>query len=239
MGIKVSAIDNTQLIMYALGAIELFKTKYNLKVSKAINHIAQPRLDHYETEELTLETLDEWRHYLSQKAALALKEDAPRVPYEDACRFCKAKTSCPALGELTTKVFIPIKYEETVKELDEDKVQFILDNSKLIKDFLSSLENKVTQKLMLSEAQKGYKLVRNKGKRYFTEDAGVKLKQLLGDEAYEKKLIGITKAEKLLGKKVIDEISDYKKGSLTLAKETDKRLAVMISCENEFEKLDG
>jgi hypothetical protein len=66
-------------------------------------------------------------------------------------------------------------------------------------------------------------------------DAIIKLDLLLGDEAYERKLLTPAKAEKALGKNRAKEIQDLiikPEGKPTLAPESDKRPSINISVDD-------
>ena len=75
----------------------------------------------------------------------------------------------------------------------------------------------------------GYKLVEGQSKRSWTDKAEDRIVKEIGEEkAYNKKLIGLGDAEKLIDKKIIDEITQKPKGKATLAPISDKRKAISL-----------
>ena len=105
-------------------------------------------------------------------------------------------------------------------------MKLILDNKKLIESFLNAVENKTFERLLKGEKIPGYKIVEGRSNRKWIDDAEAKLIEKLGDEAFEKSLIGITAAEKKLNKKEVNDLTYKPSGKLTMAPESDKRPAV-------------
>lgn len=102
-GVPVSAIDNSQLRLYALGAWNKFKVKYpNIKEVKYT--IIQPRLDSITTDSTTLHKLVDWAQYfVKPKASLAWTGSGNYVP-GDHCQWCKAKALCRARSDYNTEL---------------------------------------------------------------------------------------------------------------------------------------
>jgi predicted RecB family nuclease len=93
-GLKVDATDNSQLKLYALGAIDNFNFIFEAK--KVRMTIVQPRLDHISTEELDVEDLISWgEEEVKPKADLAYEGEGEFNP-GDHCRFCRVKDRCRA-----------------------------------------------------------------------------------------------------------------------------------------------
>jgi RecB family exonuclease len=93
-GVRVDAPDNEQLMLYALGAVEADV----IGLAKLVRIIiVQPRLDHVSVWEIDLERLLKWRAEVAIPAAeLAMTDDAPFGPSEEACRFCPVRGQCKA-----------------------------------------------------------------------------------------------------------------------------------------------
>ncbi len=96
-GVKVDVMNNTQLLLYALGAINDLEFLYDIE--KIILHIVQPRLNHIDHDILTIKELESWKEFFIEKSQLALSENAPRIPSKKTCQFCKAKSICPEYQE--------------------------------------------------------------------------------------------------------------------------------------------
>ena len=112
----------------------------------------------------------------------------------------------------------------------------------MIEGYLQAVEELVKDKLLDGQNFPGYKMVAGRSVRKYRDqdEAQIKLIGLLGDDAFEKKLLSPAKAEKALGAKRKGELSDIvikPEGAPTLAPESDKRKSIFDN-ENDFEKLD-
>jgi hypothetical protein len=104
-GVQVSAEENEQGMLYALGALDEFDLLGDIEEVEIT--IDQPRLNHVDSWVCSVEHLRafEQRAIAAGKLALAIAEGAtPNVgaylaPGPDQCRWCKAKATCPALRD--------------------------------------------------------------------------------------------------------------------------------------------
>lgn len=96
-GLKVFAFENKQAIKYALGAWKKFNSEYNFK--RIVIRIAQPRLDHFDVWELSVEELLEWGEKIKSRLSLVFDKDAPFGPSEKACKFCRFAAHCKPLEQ--------------------------------------------------------------------------------------------------------------------------------------------
>ena len=125
-----------------------------------------------------------------------------------------------ALGEHVKQTTIDFFNDAPYK----DKLhKVILDNKKLIIDFLNSIESDVTERLTRGEEFEGYKLVQGRSTRKWNDEAKTALLGKLGQNAYTKKLIGVTEAQKQLGKEFVDTYTTKSEGKPTLVSSDDKR----------------
>lgn len=108
MGVEVTAEENPQPMMYGSGAIKKFDDLDSIKRLRCV--ISQPRINVKPSEwDCSLERLRAFEAEVANAAALSFSlyngtsgtegERFGLVPHEDACRFCKAKPTCPALAE--------------------------------------------------------------------------------------------------------------------------------------------
>ena len=238
-GHRVEAQDNSQGVLYALGAYSDYGMIYN--VEKIQIHIHQPRLDHISVWDLTLDELLRWGEWISERAQECVKPDAERVPGESQCMFCKAKATCPALLRHSEKVLMS-EFDDfepvNVEALTDDKLRTVLENKKLIAGWMEAVEKHVTERITSGESFPGYKLVEGRSVRQWSDDqeAEAKLVELLENSAYvPRKIVSPAQAEKALGKKRVGEIADLvvkPSGKPTLAPESDKRPALSIKPED-------
>ena len=102
-GVPVSALDNTQLRLYALGAYSKFKEDFpNIKEVSYTIH--QPRLDSISTDGTTIAKLVDWANYfVKPKAKKAWSGSGEFLPGE-WCQFCRAKAQCRARSDFNTEL---------------------------------------------------------------------------------------------------------------------------------------
>lgn len=239
-GVKVYADNNSQGKLYALGAISDYGSIY--EIDQVQIHIVQPRLDHIDVSEpMFVSELFLFGEYARQKAEEALSDNAKRVAGEKQCQFCKAKAACPELKRFTEQTimasFEQIDEMPQADKLTNEQLKVALDNKKLIISWLDAVESLVMNKLNSGEGFEGYKLVEGRSLRDWTDEevAQAALTELLGEQAYTKKLISVAQAEKVLGKAHLGAIASLVSkpaGKPTLAPESDKRPAINITADS-------
>ena len=226
MGELVTAKENTQAQLYAIGLLKKFEY-----LEKFTIHIVQPRKFNFDSWEITTKDLIDFGEFVAERATMSLSINAKRTAGEKQCRWCKARFDCKALYDYTTSM-IADEFED-LKDIDinvitnEDKRK-LLDNKKLIIKYIENIESNVYSKLSNGEQFNGYKLVAGRASRTWKPELEDDLVAKLGDDAYTKKLIGITKAEKLLTKEDMEELTFKADGKPTLAPESDKRKAIEL-----------
>lgn len=234
-GIRVDAEENTQAILYALGALNDYDMLYDIETITCV--IVQPRLDHISEWTITKDELIQRGEEIRIKALRCFEPDAPRIASEKACQWCLAKASCPELLAFTSKAilqefdaFDPI--DELLTPLDtltDEQMANALASKKLILSWLDSIEHLATERLMKGDSFPGYKLVAGRSSRAWSDEEEVKgtLTPLLGDKLFTApELISVAQAEKALGKKHKDTLAPLVKkseGKATLVPESDPR----------------
>lgn len=121
-GVPVSAENNKQMMLYALGAISEFSFLYDIK--KVRMTIIQPRLDNISTFEVTVEDILKWaEEYVKPRAELAIKGEGEFVAGAH-CRFCRAKSVCKARADKNLEL---AKYDfQSPNTLDNNDIAYIL-----------------------------------------------------------------------------------------------------------------
>ena len=242
-GVVVDAENNTQGMLYALGAVEEYGYLYDF--DKVVIHIYQPRVSNFSTWELSILDLTLFGEYVTKQAIEALSDDAPRTPGDKQCQWCKAKATCPALlkhAEQTINAdFDNLDDLPDVDSLTPDKLSVILSNKKLIESWLKAVEEHISHTLLDGEEFPGFKLVAGRSLRKWAneDEAQEQLITLLDEQAFEKKLLTVAKAEKALGakrKKEIENLIIKPEGKPTLAPESDKRPSIN-NCSDDFDLL--
>lgn len=120
-GVMVHAEFNTQLMLYALGALWKFDTES--KITKIVIRIGQPRLDHFDEWETDRDTLLMFAGEAKVKMAQAWAINAPRRPGDKQCRFCRVRGSCTARAkyevEMMEGVFPDLDAAVTTEAMSE------------------------------------------------------------------------------------------------------------------------
>lgn len=228
-GMTVDAFENTQAIIYAIGFYNDFGDQHDIEHFRL--HIVQPRKFNNTHYDMTVADLNKKAQWIKARAELTIASDAPRTAGEKQCQWCKAKADCPTLHAYTEQTLTAHFDDLTADTLSTDKLtqeqkRKVLDSKKLIETFLKSVEESVSDTLQSGGSFEGYKLVHGRSVRKWNEEAADVLEQQLGDDAYSKKLIGITQAEKLLGADVLKPLTFKPEGKPTLAPASDKRQAI-------------
>lgn len=230
-GVPVPAEDNSQLKLYALGAVAKYGALYEIETVHLT--IVQPRLGVLDEWALPLQELLRWGSETVQPKALeAATGPGKFCPSEKACRFCRARGECRARADQIVGLFDD-NPPELLSTLTLDEQGQLLEKAKEMKAWLADLEGSVYGHLAAGDEVAGWKLVEGRSVRKITDPVEV-AKRLeiagLGPEAiWETKLIGVSQIEKLLGKKeagaILDGVVKKPKGKPTLAPVSDKRPA--------------
>lgn len=236
LGVLVRAEENPQLMCYALGALELFDKIYDIETVSMT--IYQPRRDNVSTFEMLKDDLYRWAdEVLKPTAELAFAGDGNFLCGE-WCGFCKAKTDCRARAEANLEL---ARYEFKFPPLltDED-IEDILAKVDELVSWASDIKDYALQQAISGKEWHGYKLVEGRSNRKYTNDALVAAAvESIGVDPYERKLLGVTAMQKLLGKSRFDEILaayiEKPQGKPTLVPESDKRPA-MHTAKSDFQE---
>ena len=232
-GLPVSAVNNPQLKLYALGAMNDYGSL--LGVKKVEMHIYQPRLNNIQMDSLTVEELMEWAEKtVKPTAEKAIKGKGKYNPGEH-CRFCQHGGKCRALTTLCTEYVDTHGLKVSLPVLAPHEVSDVLRMEPLITLWLKKVKEQALTTLMNGEELPGYKLVEGKlGNRKWSSEKAV-FEKLIGGGEYteaditETKLLSPSQMDKAIGKKKVAELLEAyierAPGAPTIAPITDKRPA--------------
>ena len=239
-GVEVSAEANPQMRLYALGALHQFGMIYDIRKVKMV--IFQPRLNNTSIDEIDAQELIAWGNdVVKPTASIAMAGEGELTP-GDWCQFCKHAPACPALAKQYFDV-VPMADQQPAAPapdtLSDDQIANIVRWSGDLKKWLTAVEKHALDEANNGKTYPGLKLVEGRSVRKYTDEEAVAQKvQALGQEPYEKKLLGITAMTKLLGKKTFDEtLGEYlhkPEGKPTLVVESDKRQALQPKTADSF-----
>lgn len=240
-GIPVSAVDNPQMRLYALGALNQFGCLYEIDTVRVT--IVQPRLDSISTDEMTIDDLMHWANgTVKGTAEKAFKGEGDFKPGEH-CRFCRVRSTCRARAEENMKL---AKYDfKDPPLLTDGEIVEVLNAADELQSWISDVQAYALDQAVNEGKQwLGYKLVEGRSYRKYVDEAKVAEALISAgyseEQIYEKVLLGISKMEKAVGKKQFNEILaglvEKPPGKPKLAPESDKRPAVKSSAEIDFKE---
>ena len=229
MGVLVEAEHNPQMMLYALGALELLDGIYDIQ--KISVSIFQPRRENVCTWSLPKEELLRWaRDDLVEKARLAYAGEGEYCAGE-WCTFCRASVRCRARAEEKLRLAKEeFKYPPLIT--DEEIEDVLGEIPELIKWANAILAYATDAAVNHGKEWTGFKIVEGRSvRRYKDEDAVAREAESAGyTDIFDKKLITLTRMEKLMGKKAFTDILggliEKPPGKPTLVPLSDKRPAI-------------
>lgn len=239
----VSAVENKQLMYYALGIIY----KHQLDVNKVVLHIVQPKLDEpHSVWTINTDILTNFAHTLKNAVVEVRLNPDKVVVGEDQCRWCNTATCpertksmqkkaglafpeegemiIPKVGDMPTEELIKmIKYKSAFKKIFEDG------------------EATLKQRAKSGQEIEGYKLVQSLGNTTWLdpERAEEVLTEGGDDDIYEpRKLKSPTQMKKVIDPKLVDKLSHRPDNGVKLVKNSTKGIAVTVGFESVIEGLE-
>ena len=220
LGVLVSAEDNPQMKCYGLGALELFDGIYD--IDTVAMTIYQPRRQNVSTFTLSKDDLYRW-------ADEVLKPTAELAFAGDGNFLCGRAEANLELARYDFKL-PPLLTDEDIED--------ILSRVDDLVSWASDIKEYALQQAISGKEWHGWKLVEGRSNRRYTNEAAVEQAVTnAGFDPYERKLLGITAMQKMLGKTRFDELLtayiEKPQGKPTLVPESDKRPA-MNTAKNDF-----
>lgn len=224
-GVPVEAALNPQLMLYALGALNLFEDLYDINLVRMT--INQPRLDHISTSFASAAEIRYWGDHKVAPVAKQAYEGKGEFACGDWCRWCPVK-NCKHRASVNQKL---IEDHPDPMVLSKKDLSAILQQLDQVKAWMETLKTYATDQILQGSEIPGWKLVEGRSLRKYVDENKVVAKLKSEDYAdaviFEKRLLGITAMEKTLGKKIFNELLGdlvvKPAGAPTLAPESDKR----------------
>lgn len=234
-GVPVSAEDNPQLRLYALGAVHEFGMLYDFNTVRMT--IIQPRLDNISSEELAVDALLQWGETIKPLAWKAFNGKG-EFKAGDHCRFCKARYTCRARAEANLEM---AKYDfRDPPTLSEEEIADILKQAEDLQKWAKDIKDYALKQAYHHGIKfPGWKLVEGRSIRKITDETAVAERlQREGVTPFKQVLLGITELEKQMGKKrlleLIGDLIEKPAGKPTLAPDTDKRPEIPSAVAGDF-----
>ncbi len=236
-GVFVSADHNSQMMLYALGALRAYGYIYQIHTVTVT--IVQPRLENISSFTSSINELLEWGEKLKPIAKMAYEGKGEQKP-GDWCKFCRAKHVCRARADealsLLKEEFLDLDTAPLTEETDTDvtapyspdrevptfkapalisqaELESVLPTLNRIASWIEAVFAYVSgEAINHGVIWKGYKVVEGRSNRQFTDINSVveaATKEGYAD-IYKQSVITLTEFEKLMGKKkFIDVLGQY------------------------------
>ncbi len=230
-GVEVDANENTQMLLYGLGAWSDLSMAYDEVETLSLN-IHQPRIGNFSSWEISLSDLLEWGEAVKPRAELAFAGEGDFVP-GDHCEsgFCRARFTCAARASACLVASAGLTPDTLISP---EEIAELLPRLPDIEKWAKGLrEYALKQAVDHGVRFPGYKLVEGRSNRYITDKATAQSR--LSANGYpesgfmtEPELVGITALEELVGgnkafTKLLGDIVQKPAGKPTLVPTDDKR----------------
>lgn len=227
-GVAVSAAENPQARLYALGAVHEFGDIYSFSTIRET--IVQPKLDSITEETLSKEDLLAWGESIKPRAALAYKGEG-EFSVGEHCRFCAARAVCKARAVQAMGIFD--SGFETPDLISEDMIPGILKVADVAEAWLKDIRQYALKQALSGAIIPGFKLVRSRApaRKWKSETEVIDQMARAGysEEQYmeQPKLMSVAALEKAIGKTAFKALlagqTVQGEAALTLVPESDKR----------------
>lgn len=264
-GVEVDAQQNPQMSLYGLGALQAYQGLV-ADFTRVRMAISQPRAKSAPSEwDCSVTDLEAWGRADARTTvatcttAASLDENDPvwqdefLRPTEKACKFCKAKATCPALraevsaatfaaAPATPDEFAELKAATPDSEDSPDWIAACLSKVDLIEDWCKAIRAEAERRLLAGDTVPGFKVVQGKkGPRQWadakTAEETLKTMRVKLEDMYDFKLISPTTAEKLAKAGTIGprqwpklkELITQNEGKPHVAPDSDPRPALVVT----------
>lgn len=209
VGVPVSAKDNEQLRLYAIGSLALYGDIYDIE--KVVMHISQPRLDSHSHEELSVYELEEWAETVVRPKALEAFEGTGAFIDGDHCQFCKAAATCRHRLEKYTAI-TKLQKMKPDQLANNNELATVLRQASDIEKWLKQVKAFAIGQMKEGVKFPGLKLVEGRASANLKDET--KLIEVLKGEGVDeillykpKELQSKTELQKLVGTKRFNEIT--------------------------------
>ena len=221
-GKHVEVVDNNQTKLYAIGAFDnLLTYEEKKRVTTIMLHIVQPRTGNINSWSMSKRDMEMFRVEAHGKYQESIDPERRQFVSGRHCWFCDRRFRCVHLIKRFIKMATgkEITSLDEIGDLDDFRNPDSFTDEELAQmwhmlDFLGAWANNM-KKFMDAEAARGrefpgLKLVEGrKGKREWTDeekaDQYLAEKGLDDDQRYKKSLVTVAQAEKIIGRKKLDE----------------------------------
>jgi len=233
-GVLVEAEENPQMMLYALGALAIFESLYDIDTVSMT--IYQPRRANISTYTVSKESLYEWAETVLVPAAELAYSGGGEFHCGEWCQFCKAKADCRERANANLEM---AKFDFADPPLlTDEEIEEVLGKVDELVSWANDIREYALQAALSGKEWNGWKVVEGRSVRKYTNDRQVAAAVIAaGFDPYEQRLLGITEMQKTLGKARFEEILGglitKPQGKPTLVPASDKRPA-MNNAKSDF-----
>jgi len=233
-GYAVSAFENPQVQLEALGALSVYGLLYDIRKIRMV--ICQPRLENISQWELAAAELEAWGQSIRPQALAAYMGRGEFKP-GPWCHFCRAKALCRAYCD--AQLALEGYGRRPAPSISNEEIGEILLRAQNFKKWLSELEEYALAECLSGLLIPGWKAVMGRSNRQFinVEEAFELLKEAgcTEEQLFEKKAATPAILEKVLGKKRFAQFLsgqvEMPPGKPILVPESDRR-EPLINCSS-------
>ena len=229
VGVAVSAVDNPQMRLYALGALNDYGFAYDVK--RVDMHIFQPRINNTSDDSLTVDELLTWAEKTVKPIAEKAAKGKGKYSAGDQCTFCPHAGRCRELAKVCKEAVETHGLTASVPVLAPHEVAEVLRLEPLISLWLRRVKSLALDTLLGGGEVPGFKVVAGRSSRTWADNLevaeGLKKAGYSMEDITRTELLSPAAMEKALGKKRVTELVGGQiltsQGSPTIAPEADKR----------------
>ena len=205
-GIFVAAHENTQGMLYGLGALNEFDAIYG-PFEDVVIHIVQPRMGNVDSYTIKAYDLYVWGETVRPIAEVAFKGEGKAVA-GDHCTFCRARFTCRARADYVIDTY---DYATSNPELmDDTEIATLYPKLDAMIKWAGDVKEHALTRVQKGQRLPGLKLVEGRSNRTYADEdmvAGTLLESgYQSKDIYSIKLLGITAMETVVGKKRLTEL---------------------------------
>ena len=238
-GVKVDATNNSQLKLYALGAIVESDALFEYDTIEL--SIFQPRLSNISTWKTSKKELLEWANEVLVPAANLAYKGEGIFRSGAYCKFCKVKAICKERSKEAYKMLHDDFKDPNL--LSDYEVEDILLKADDITAYLTDIKEYALTKALEGKKWVNFKLIEGRSNRKFSDEgAVVNILKENKVNPYEPKLRSLSDIEKELGKNKLSELLGSlvtkPQGKPSLVLRSDKREELNLA-KNDFSEING
>lgn len=241
-GVAVDAKENTQMMLYALGALNLLSDLFELETVDM--HIYQPRINNISVWSATASDLLFWADRTVKRIATEAAKGKGKYKAGAWCKFCPHAGKCRQLTKTCTEYVETHSLRVAVPVLAPHEVAEVLQMEPLVTLWLKRVRDQALTTMLDGGDVPGYKVVEGRGSRAWADE--IKVADTLKGAGYsleditKTELLSPAAMEKALGKKkaaeLLADLIEKRAGAPTIAPMTDKRPAYdrLAEAQNDF-----